>query len=145
MKIPGLLFLIATMSVVVMAQRAENNTDEQLKARNAPDVFIYGASAYGPDKDRNSNFTIEIGNTGRKTVTAIEWEYNSPDDVAGQGNRLRFLSKDLKLRPEEKKKLVERVHHYTDEFVKSFNLRSVRILRVEYEDGSSWQRPAGDK
>jgi hypothetical protein len=145
MRIPGLLFFIATISVIALAQRAQNNTDEQLRARNAPDVFVYKASAYGPDRERNSNFTIEVGNTGAKTITAIEWEYNSPDAVAGQGNRLRFVSSDLKMRPEQRKKLTEKVHHYTDKFVTSFNLGTVRILRVEYDDGSSWQRPADDK
>lgn len=145
MKIPGLFILIAAIGFAALAQRAQNNTDEQLKARNAPDVFVYKASAYGPDKERNSNFTIEVGNTGAKTISVIEWEYDSPDTIAGRGNQLKFRSGDLKLRPEDKKKLTEKVHHYTDKFVTSFRLGTVRILRVEYDDGSSWQRPADDK
>jgi hypothetical protein len=51
----------------------------------------------------------------------------------------------LKLRPEERKKLTEEVRHYTKGFVTAFNLDSVRIMRVEYDDGSSWQRPSDDK
>ena len=43
---------------------------------------------------------------------------------------------------EEKKKLTEQIGEYTDELVTSFRLNSIRITRVEYEDGSSWQRPA---
>jgi hypothetical protein len=32
------------------------------------------------------------------------------------------------------------VHRYTDDFVKSFNLDTVRINAVEFDDGSSWRR-----
>ena len=61
--------------MIALAQRTQNNTDEKLKARNAPDLFIYSASAFGPDKNGDSHFTIEVGNTGAKTITVIEWEY----------------------------------------------------------------------
>ena len=145
MRTIGAIVIIAMLGLVAIGQRAQNNTDEQLRARNAPDVFVYTASAYGPDKERNSNFTIEVKNTGAKTITAIEWEYNSPDEVAGRGKVMKARNEKLNLQPEEKKKLVMQVHHYTDNFVKNFQLDTLRILRVEYDDGSSWQRPADDK
>jgi hypothetical protein len=145
MKNLGALIMLTALALVAVAQRAQNNTDEALKARNAPDVFVYQVSAFGPDAKRNSSFTIEVGNTGKKGISAIEWEYNSPEAVAGYGDHLKFRSSDLKIRPEEKKKLTKEVHHYTAGFVSSFSLNTVRILRVEYDDGSTWQRPADDK
>jgi hypothetical protein len=145
MRTISAIVIIAMLGLVAIAQRADNNTDEQLKARNAPDVFVYTASAYGPDKQGNSNFTIGVHNTGAKTITAIEWEYNSPDDVAGRGKVMKSRNDKLNVRPEEKKKLALQVHHYTDQFVKDFQLNVLRIVRVEYMDGSSWQRPADDK
>jgi hypothetical protein len=35
--------------------------------------------------------------------------------------------------------------HYADEFVTNFRPGTLRILRAEYEYGSSWQRPSDDK
>jgi hypothetical protein len=147
MKTLGIFALIAMLGLAALAQRAQNNTDEQLQARNAPDVFVYSASAYGPDKKGDSNFTIEVKNTGAKTITAIEWEYILPEMVPGydKGSHLKFRSDDMKLFPEEKKKLASAVHHYADKFVANFRLDTLRILRVEYEDGSSWQRPSDDR
>lgn len=142
MKLLSALLLTAALAAFALAQRAQNNTDEKLAARNAPDVFVFSASAFGPDKNGDSNFTIEVGNMGAKTITSIEWEYDP--SRAGAGNeargRSRFRDELSKMQPDQRRKLTQRVHHYTDNFVKSFNLDSVRILRVEYEDGSSWTR-----
>jgi hypothetical protein len=145
MKSIGTLIIITALALVAVAQRAQNNTDEALKARNAPDVFVYSASANGSDGKRSSSFTIEVGNNGTKGISAIEWEYHSPEAVAGYGDHLRFRSDDLKIKPEEKKKLTKEVQHYTISFVTSFALSAVRLLRVEYDDGSVWQRPTDDK
>lgn len=143
MKSLGALILTVALATIALAQRAQNNTDEKLRARNAPGVFIYKASAFGPDKNGDSNFTIEVGNTGTKTIAAIEWEYYLSRDVAGSTKRdnRTFRNNKLKLVPDERRKLTQQGHHYTDRFITGFNLDTVRIMRVEYEDGSSWQRP----
>jgi hypothetical protein len=132
--------LIASLAIAAVAQRAQNNTDEKLRARNAPDLFVYSASAFGPDKNGDSHFTIEVGNTGLKTVTAVEWEYYRPIDGQLVESRNRFRSDKIRLMQKERRKLTGEVYHYTDDFIKSFNLERVRIMRVEYEDGSSWHR-----
>ena len=54
MKSLGALILVTAIALVTLAQRAQNNTDEALKARNAPDVFVYKASAIGSDGKRSS-------------------------------------------------------------------------------------------
>src|SRR2546422_7868596 len=133
------LILIAALAIFAPAQRAQNNTDEKLRARNAPDVFIYSASAFGPDKNGDSHFTIEVGNTGAKTISTIEWEYNPSGDVAGYDTRggSTFRNNTSNLLPNQRRKLAQQVHHYTDSFVRNFHLDTVRILRVGYEDGSS--------
>jgi len=124
--------------------RALNNTDEQLKARNAPDLFVLGVSAFGRDRKGRTSFVIEVHNLGEKTITAFDWEY-APARPIGKyraGNPMKLRSDEEKIRPGEKKKLTEQIGEYTDELVTSFRLNSVRIVRVEYEDGSTWQRPA---
>lgn len=142
MKSLLMITAIAALAICAVAQRAQNNTDEKQKARNAPGVFIYGASAFGPDKNGDSHFTIEVGNTSAKTITEIEWEYYRRGE--GQSEELRseakFRNDALQLRPDERQKLTREMHRYTDDFVKSFNLDTVRITFVEYEDGSTWKR-----
>ena len=147
MKALSTFALIAMLAVSAWAQRAQNNTEAQLEARNAPDVFVYGASAYGPDKKGDSNFTIEIKNTGTKTITAVNWEYILPEMISGydKGSSVRFRGQDLKFRPDEKRKLTTPVHFYAEKFVNNFRLNTLRITRVEYEDGTFWQRPSDDK
>jgi len=136
------LMLAVALAAFTLAQRAQNNTDEKLSARNAPDVFIFSASAFGPDKNGDSHFTIEVGNTGAKRIANIEWEYDPLRDVGGSGGsgRTVFRSDALGLQANQRRKLTQQIHHYTDGFVKSFHLDNVRILRVDYEDGSSWRR-----
>jgi len=147
MKTLCALVLFSILSVATIAQRAQNNTDEQLRKRNAPDVFVYSASAFGPDEKGDSHFTIEVGNTGAKTIAAIEWQYSAAPDVADPGRRTTTTFKNVKLKllPDQKIKVTQQVHHYTDKFVASFNLSSLRITRVEYDDGSFWQRPSDDR
>ena len=144
MKSFGAVILAAVLATIAFAQRAQNNTDEKLRARNAPDVFIYSASAFGPDKNGDSNFTIEVGNTGKKTIAVIEWQYYQSPEATGSAPRdnTTFLNNKLKLAADERRKLTKQIHRYTDKFVTAFNLDTVRIMRVEFEDGSSWQRPA---
>jgi len=142
MKAFTLMSIISALAMSAPEQRAQNNTDEKLKARNAPDVFIYSASAFGPDKNGDSHFTIEVGNTGAKTITNIEWEYYRRGE--GQSyephSEAKFRNDKLRLLPDERRKLTEQVHRYSDDFVKSFNLDAVRITSVDYDDGSTWKR-----
>ena len=142
MKAFTLMTIIAALSISAPGQRAQNNTDEKLKARNAPDVFIYSASAFGPDKNGDSHFTIEVGNTGAKTITVVEWEYYRRGEGQSYEPRseAKFRNDKLRLLPDERRKLTEQVHRYTDDFVKSFNLDAVRVTSVEYDDGSTWKR-----
>jgi hypothetical protein len=94
----------------------------------------------------DSSFTIEVGNTGAKTVTAIEWEYYSTrEDAGNDAIPQAFRDEKLNLLPEKRSKSTHRVHHYTNKFVAGFGLSSVRITLVEYEDGSSWRRAAEEK
>lgn len=136
--------LISAFGITILAQRAQNNSDEKLRARNAPDVFVFKAWAFGPDKNRDSHLTIEIGNTGEKTITAVEWEYIFPRE-GGQSDGWKFRNAKMNLLPDKRSKLEQQPHHYADKFVTSFNLDTVRITRVEYADGSSWMRSAEQK
>src|SRR6202007_858605 len=133
-----ILILSAVIVSIALAQTPRNNDDDKLKARNAPDVFIYSASAFGPDKNGDSNFTIDVGNTGRKIVTSIVWEYDPSRDDRGSaddsGSRHSFRNNFSALQPNQRTKMTNKVHRYTDKFVSSFHLGTVRIVEVNYED-----------
>src|SRR4030095_4675370 len=116
MKSLGAVILSVALAAIAAAQRADNNTDEKLRARNAPGVFIYSASAFGPDKNGDYNFTIEVGKTGTKTITAIEWQYYLSRDSAGSAQRdnTTFRENKLKLVADERRKLTKPDHRSRD-------------------------------
>jgi len=137
-----IVVLTVALAITAAAQRSQNNSEAEQKARNAPDVFVYSASAFGPDKNGDSHFTIEVGNTGTKVIAAIDWEYYSGGGGAVDkiASLAKFRGEDLKLHSGDRKKLTQTVHRYSDQFVTGFNLSTVRIVRVEYEDGEPWKR-----
>ncbi len=143
--IAALALIITACCFAAAAQegRALNNTDEQLKKRNAPDLFVLGVSASGRDRKGRTSFVIEVQNLSQKAITAFDWEYAPARPVGKyrEGSPLKLRSDKEKILPGEKRKLTEQIGEYTDELVTSFRLNAVRIMRVEYEDGSSWQRP----
>ena len=77
-------------------------------------------------------------------ITSIEWEYDPTRAVGVSDARGRstFREDTSQMLPNQRRKLTQKVHHYTDSFVKSFHLDTVRILRIEYDDGTSWTRPS---
>ena len=145
MKTFGSIFLILAVAVGVFAQRAQNNTDEQLAARNAPDLFVQSASAYGPDKEKKSNFTIEVKNTGTKTITAVEWIYEPPEENAPGSSRQLKARNQVNIPAGEERKMTMAFPYYSERFVSGFRLNRIRVMRVDYEDGSSWERPDATK
>ena len=147
MKSIAVLALIITafcFAVAAQEGRALNNTDEELKKRNAPDLFVLGVSASGRDRKGRTSFVIEVQNLSQKTITAFDWEYAPARPIGKyrEGNPLKLRSDEERIPPGEKRKVTELIDEYTDELVTSFRLNSIRIMRVEYDDGSSWQRPA---
>jgi len=144
MKALNALALITVLAVISPAQRSQNNSDEKLKARNAPGVFIYSASAFGPDKNGNSNLTIEVGNIGSKTLNGITWEYQAVGLPIDRRVNTSFRNNELKLTAGGRIKLTQPVHYYSDKFVVGFTFDTVRVMHVDYEGGESWDRPAND-
>ena len=105
---------------------------------------MLGVSASGRDRKGRTSFVIEVQNLSQKTITAFDWEYAPARPIGKyrEGNPLKLRSDEERIPPGEKRKVTELIDEYTDELVTSFRLNSIRIMRVEYDDGSSWQRPA---
>lgn len=128
-------------------QATPNYTPEQMAARNAPDLFVSGLSAFGPDKKGAASYTINVENTGSKEIAAIEWDY-VPSKVApaySKDIRLTFRNDDAKIKPGEKRKLTSRADKYLKALIENFRLNAISILKVEYADGTVWQRGGESK
>jgi hypothetical protein len=139
MKILHSLALAATLALAAPAQEERRPP----QAASAPDAYVLGASAFGPNRAREATLSIEVKNTGGRTITAIDWEYVSSDvNGPARGQALAELRNDgLKIRPGEKQKLTKQLA-YDENLVKGFRVNSVRVMRVEFEDGPAWERPA---
>lgn len=87
------------------------------------------------------NFTIQVKNTGTKTISAINWEYILKDSIRGGVlyDHLRFRTDDKEVRPGNTKKFSKNIEDY---YTRDHITAEIRITRVEYKDGSVWVRPA---
>jgi hypothetical protein len=86
---------------------------------NAPVVFIA---------------SIVVANIGKKTVTAVLWEYLLFETGGTEPvKRYRIQSKKLIL-PDEQAELTKEVTPKGQE-------QQARLVRIEYADGSFWQQP----
>jgi hypothetical protein len=140
MNILSALVLTAALALVAAAQEERKPPPQ---AASAPDAYVLSVSAFGPNRAREATLSIEVKNTGQRTITAIDWEYVSLD-VNGpvRGYALAKLrNASLKIRPGEKQRL-SRPIAYDERLVTGFRINKIRILRVEFEDGSAWERPA---
>ncbi len=95
-------------------------------------------------------FSVSIKNTGSKTIAAIRWAYIfEPTDLAHDRLAYLFTTK-TNIKPGKEKSLVDsisstgpksatRLPHKNNQAF--FNER-ISILRLEYDDGSSWESAA---
>ena len=96
-------------------------------------------------------FSASIRNTGRKTIVGVKWGYFfDPKDTAREGLAYLFMSK-TNIPPGKEKTLNNSLNSNTGPKVSTrlpskhnqalFNERVV-ILKLEYDDGTSWQSAA---
>jgi hypothetical protein len=139
--VAALLFL--TMSV--LAQAPESMLDQ-----NAPDMVVTKISwrgATGSGFKPGAAFSIEVKNRSGKTVTAVNWDFYLIDKIRRNQvfDRLSFRTDDKKIEPGKTVRLTKRPD-YLNSNTLSDNLSAVpQIMRVEYSDGTFWQRPSGSQ
>ena len=138
MKLFASLMLIAALASVAAGQ---NYTEESRKARNAPDLFVLSVGGYGPDKNNEATYMLAVKNTGQKKVTAVDWEYLPP----GQAAPMKVRNSDLNIAPGARIKITKRLAYPGSDLITQFKLGAIRIMRVEYEDGTAWQRPSDNR
>ena len=94
-------------------------------------------------------YSVTLKNTGKKTITTVLWAYVFTDTVLQEQVGRTVSENAVKLRPG---KSVEMTGYSSNHAVQVVNAKSagtrnpikeeVQILRVDYEDGTFWERPA---
>lgn len=95
------------------------------------------------------SYSVTLKNTGTKAVKTIVWAYVFTDTVLQEQVGRTVSENHVKLRPG---KTVEMVGYSNNHAVQVVNAKSagtrnpikeeVQILRIDYEDGTFWERPA---
>lgn len=101
----------------------------------------------------NYFYEVNVSNTGEKAIRALVWEYVLFDtDTKLEVGRRRFVN-EASIKPGKSKKLVGQSSFPPANTVDASKAgkqtrnqfaESVVIVRVEYADGSAWERPAAN-
>jgi hypothetical protein len=99
-------------------------------------------STYGK-ADNRASFVAEFKNTGTKIVSAINWHFVFGDSIRGNVlvDEIRFRTDDKPIKPGEKRTYGKRIDYAG--FADTVH-GNVEIDRVEYADGTFWQRAKRD-
>ena len=87
--------------------------------------------------------SVQLKNAGAKTITAIEWQHVFFTDESKQNELKRFeFRKRITIEPGEQKFVANVVHpRKQSKGLPPVSKQNVVIKRIEYADGSAWQRP----
>jgi hypothetical protein len=103
------------------------------------DISWRGAFSIGSHREPHGAFSIDIKNTGKKIIKAVDWEFFLVDTVRGDSeyDHFKFRTDDKKIKPGEKKRLTKRFeYHGIPDHVSA----RARLMRIEFEDGTIWER-----
>ncbi|HEX3248467.1 MAG TPA: hypothetical protein VHS05_03490 [Pyrinomonadaceae bacterium] len=130
----------------VYREEIRNRNSIENRSRDMLDLeqSVMGEAFYGKPVEV-FRYRVNLKNTGIRVVKAIVWEYQASDTDQFNDATHRQFRCTAKIKPNEN----ERVEGYsilpptrviTASGAKSFSERVI-INRIEYADGTSWQRP----
>ena len=95
------------------------------------------------------SYSVTLKNTGTKTIKTVVWAYVFTDTVLQEQVGRTVSENYIKLRPGKTMEMVGYSNNHAVQVVsaKSAGTRNpikeeVQILRIDYEDGTFWERPA---
>lgn len=97
------------------------------------------------------SFEVEVKNTGTRKIRELVWEYKLFDESRQLEVGFNPFANRVKIGPGKSAKLRAALVHYTDSVAESKKgtqefrgpyLEQLIIHRIEYEDGSAWERPS---
>src|SRR4051794_22707822 len=109
------ILIVSLLSHSVLSQ--SKNYDSESRGSGATIVGISGHGAFdtGYRYVPAGVFSIDVKNTGTKTITAIRWEFFLVDTVRGDAvyDHFKFFTDDKKIQPGETKRLTKRFGYGT--------------------------------
>lgn len=116
-----------------------------------PSKEVYSSTQDQPETGRTVNYIYEakVKNTGEKTIRKIIWQYSFINPETGEEINKHPYAQKLTLRPGKTADLTGVSNMAPSEVVevtKTDKVRNkyeerVKVFRIEYEDGTFWQRP----
>jgi hypothetical protein len=118
------------------------STPRPARIDGAPDVSIPGIMLWGKDEPGSATFAIQVKNNSKRLIKGISWEHtlSFPSGRNKVNLSLDLTSGDLYLRPGEDQLVLSPINKIFDSAVAKIPPERIRLMKVEYEDGSSWRR-----
>lgn len=135
----------------IQLARNSGNKGEQSRREGAAKMLEDATNPKGEEKGERPRdgyrYKVVVRNDGPKTVKLVDWDYLFLDPQTGAELGRRQFTSEEKVRPGKEKSLEVFILSPPFLTVDAGAAKEVRpaeqvvIVRVEYEDGSVWQRP----
>lgn len=134
---------LPTTSDTIAEQRS--SIDQRTRDMNKVEAQANRDRASGPPRDRYS-YRIKLRNTGAATIKFIVWDYETIDPASAGTSPPHTFKCSTRIKPNSTAVLNAITHSPPERIINAKSAGGQRdqrgiIDRVEYEDGSVWQRP----
>jgi hypothetical protein len=136
---------------IMDAKRGGSSVESSKAERDAlTDQALISAIHKAPPARYGFSYKVSFQNTGSKEITAIDWDYVFYDLISETELGRREFGSEQKIAPGKTKELkffiaappVRRISVQALEKNERAGLgERIELVRIEYADGTSWQRP----
>ncbi|HYW71742.1 MAG TPA: hypothetical protein VE961_11945, partial [Pyrinomonadaceae bacterium] len=135
-------FLGIVCSLALIASAFSQGAQTKLATQSAPALRIVSAPFHLDRDERKVTLSVELENTGDKTITAFGWAYRTQGPMRGYNvsGSSDMPEVSIVLAPNEKKKVVLLENVELRESVLEMPFKEIAITSVVFEDGSVWKR-----
>ena len=132
--------LMIAFCFAASAQKSKSYDTDAISAGIDVVNISWTDSGFTWDNDNpKGSFSIDVVNTGTKTITEVSWDFILVDKVRDhEYDHFKFKTGDKPIKPGQKKRLTKRIQFST---IPDYISAQARIMRVKYDDGSEWARP----
>jgi hypothetical protein len=109
---------------------------------DAPSLHILSVPIKLDSKKRRVTLSLEVENTGGKTIKAFVWRYETQGVLQGYNVSITSDMPEVTvvLTPNETKKVLLLKDARVRESIWNMPVRKIAIVGITFEDGSSWKR-----
>lgn len=135
-----LSWLICSAALVVpsIAQRPHQVT---LRTEDAPALHIRSAQIDVDTETRKVTLSVEVENTGDKTIMAFVWEYRTQGVIRDYNVSVNASMPEVAmvLAPKERKRVLLLENAQVQQWILNMPAGRIEIASIAFEDGSSWK------